>query len=105
LKKNFFRNYLDESKTSNPYDSHPIGTEKVRFDTEQIKYHDSTKSKVRSSPNRTTNTYRYRRQQQVSDGSLTTSPRKRTEKIRVKDALDILETYYARCKTRIDGKI
>lgn len=32
-------------------------------------------------------------------------PRKRTNPIRIKDALDILEPYYARCRTRCSGKI
>jgi hypothetical protein len=56
------------------------------------------------SGSRTTNTYRIRRQAS-SDSSLNASPRKKTEKIRVKDALDILETYRARYRIRSGGKI
>lgn len=53
---------------------------------------------------RTTNTYRIRRQPS-SDSSLNTSPRKKTEKIRIKEALDILEPYRARYRIRSGGKI
>jgi hypothetical protein len=52
---------------------------------------------------RTTNTYRIRRQPS-SDTSLNVSPKKKTEKIRVKEALDILEAYRARYRIRSGGK-
>jgi hypothetical protein len=63
----------------------------------------SAHSDGRSSGTRTTNTYRVRRQQS-SDSSLNTSPRKKTEKIRVKEALDIMESYRARYRIRSGGK-
>lgn len=56
-----------------------------------------------ASASRTTNNYRIRRQAS-SDSSLNASPRKKTEKIRVKEALDILETYRARYRIRSGGK-
>lgn len=52
---------------------------------------------------RSANTYRIRRQPS-SDTSLNASPRKKTEKIRVKEALDILESYRARYRIRSGGK-
>jgi hypothetical protein len=99
------RNYLDESKTSNSYDSHSIRTEKVRFDTEQIQDHDNTTSRSRSNTNRTANNYRFRRQQRLSDSSFNISSKKRTEKIQIREALSILEPYYARYRTRCNSKI
>lgn len=96
-----------------PYETRPPGSEKVRFDTEaldQLKDRDGTTgvsgatSDGRSAGSRTTNTYRVRRQQS-SDSSLNVSPRKKTEKIRVKEALDIMETYRARYRIRSGGKI
>ncbi|UJR28934.1 hypothetical protein I4U23_010152 [Adineta vaga] len=104
---------FDESKTLFPYETRAPGTEKVRFDTEaleQMKDRDGTTgvsgatSDGRSGGSRTTNTYRVRRQQS-SDSSLNTSPRKKTEKIRVKEALDILETYRARYRIRSGAEI
>ncbi len=50
------------------------------------------------------NIYRFRRQQQSDDICSNVVPKKRTEKIRLKDALDILEPYNARCKMRCAGK-
>ena len=103
---------LDESKSLFPYDSRPAGTEKVRFDTEaleQMKDRDGTTgisgatSDGRSTGSRSANQYRVRRQQS-SDSSLNASPRKKTEKIRVKEALDILEPYRARYRIRSGGK-
>lgn len=103
---------LDESKTLFPYEARPVGTEKVRFDTEAL---EQTKDRDggtatstgtgdgRSGGIRAANTYRIR--QQSSDSSLNASPKKKTEKIRVKDALDILETYLARYRVRSGGKI
>ncbi len=78
-----------------------MGREKVRFDIEQIIDDDN----ARLNTNRTRNTYRFRGQQQANGSSLNISPRKRTETIRVNEALDILETYYVRCKNRCFGKI
>lgn len=107
-----FSEHLDESKTLFPYDSRPTGTEKVRFDTEaleQMKDRDGTTamsgstSEGRSTGARTTNTYRMRRRQS-SDSSLNASPRKKTEKIRVKEALDIMEAYRARYRIRSGGR-
>jgi hypothetical protein len=105
--------YLDESKSVFPYETRPAGTEKVRFDTdalEQMKDRDggtgtsAGASDGRSGGGRSANTYRIRRQQS-SDSSLSASPRKKTEKIRVKEALDILESYHARYRIRSGGKI
>jgi hypothetical protein len=110
----FFVFCLDESKSLFPYEARPTGTEKVRFDTEaleQMKDRDGgtgasggTSDGRSASGTRTTNTYRIRRQQS-SDSSLNTSPRKKTERIRVKEALDILEAYRARYRIRSGGKI
>ncbi|CAF3737280.1 unnamed protein product, partial [Adineta steineri] len=103
---------FDESKSLFPYETRPAGTEKVRFDTEaleQMKDRDGNTgisggaSDGRSGGSRT-NTYRVRRQQS-SDSSLNTSPRKKTEKIRVKEALEILETYRARYRIRSGAEI
>ena len=60
-------------------------------------------SEGRSTASRSANQYRVRRQQS-SDSSLNASPRKKTEKIRVKEALDILEAYRARYRIRSGGK-
>ena len=60
-------------------------------------------SDEQSNSNRTTNANRFRRPPS-SESSLNASPRKRTEKIRGKEALDILETYHARCRIRYGGK-
>lgn len=104
--------YLDESKSLFPYESRPVGSEKVRFDTEaleQMKDRDGTTGASaattdgRSGGIRTANTYRIR--QQSSDSSLNASPKKKTEKIRVKEALDILGTYLSRYRIRSGGKI
>ena len=57
-----------------------------------------------ASASRTANSYRIRRQAS-SDSSLNASPRKKTEKIRVKEALDIMEAYRARYRIRSGGKI
>jgi hypothetical protein len=85
----------------------------VRFDVEvheQMKDRDgitsgnTTTSDERLNNRRTTNTHRFRRQQHLSDSSLHASPKKRTEKIRLKDALDVLATYEARCRLRGAGK-
>jgi hypothetical protein len=105
---------LDESKSLFPYETRPAGTEKVRFDTEaleQMKEREGgtggtggTSEGRSASGSRTTNTYRIRRQAS-SDSSLNASPRKKTEKIRIKEALDILETYRARYRIRSGGKI
>ncbi len=65
---------------------------------------DNTSNNVRLNTNRMANAYRFRRQQQVDDISLNVSLKKRTEKIRAKDALDILEPYYARYKIQCTGK-
>ncbi|CAF3503188.1 unnamed protein product [Rotaria sp. Silwood1] len=104
---------FDESKSLFPYETRPVGSEKVRFDTEaleQMKDRDGTTGTSavttdgRSIGTRLTNTYRIR-QQQSSDSSLNASPKKKTEKIRSKEALDILETYLARYRIRSGGKI
>lgn len=106
--------HLDESKSLFPYDSRPAGTEKVRFDTEALEQmkdreggtglsgdpHDGRSA----SASRTANNYRIRRQAS-SDSSLNASPRKKTERIRIKEALDILEPYRARYRIRSGGKI
>ena len=111
--KLIFLSYLDESKSLFPYETRPAGTEKVRFDTEaleQLKDREGGTgisggtSDGRSAGSRSANTYRIRRQQS-SDSSLSASPRKKTEKIRVKEALDILESYHARYRIRSGGKI
>jgi hypothetical protein len=104
---------LDESKSLFPYDSRPTGTEKVRFDTEaldQSKDRDGTTAMSSGTHegrttggSRSTNAYRIRRQQS-SDSSLTGSPRKKTEKIRNKEALDIMVPYHARYRIRSGGK-
>jgi hypothetical protein len=94
------RIFLDEPKSSSSYESRPFGAEKVRFDTDQ----DNTTTNERFNTNRTANAYRFRRQQQIDDTNLNVSPKKRTEKIQVKNALDILEPYYARYKIRCAGK-
>ena len=106
--------FLDESKSLFPYDSRPAGTEKVRFDTEALEHMKDREGamgmsgttndgRVPGGGGRTTNTYRVRRQQS-SDSSLNGSPRKKTEKIRVKEALDIMEPYRARYRIRSGGK-
>ncbi len=110
----YFLFNLDESKSLFPYETRPAGTEKVRFDTEALEQAkgregatgiSSGASDGRSTGgSRTTNTYRIRRLAS-SDSSLNTSPRKKTEKIRIKEALDILETYRARYRIRSGGKI
>ncbi|CAF1474341.1 unnamed protein product, partial [Rotaria sordida] len=103
----------DESKSLFPYETRPVGTEKVRFDTEaleQMKDRDggtgtsAATTDGRSAGSRLTNTYRIR-QQQSSDSSLNASPKKKTEKIRAKEALDILETYLARYRIRSGAEI
>lgn len=103
---------LDESKSIFPYDTRPAGTEKVRFDTEaldHLKDRDGTTgisgggSDGRTGISRSNNLSRMRRQQS-SDSSLNASPRKKTERIRVKEALDIMETYNARYRVRSGGK-
>lgn len=105
--------FSDESKSLFPYDTRPAGTEKVRFDTEaleQLKDREGgtgllgeTSDGRSASASRTTNSYRIRRLAS-SDSSLNASPRKKTEKIRVKEALDIMETYRARYRIRSGGK-
>jgi len=110
----YFLPNLDESKSLFPYETRPAGTEKVRFDTEaleQMKDREGgagvsggTSDGRSGSGSRTANTYRIRRQAS-SDSSLNASPRKKTEKIRIKEALDILETYRARYRIRSGGKI
>ena len=104
--------HLDESKSLFPYETRPTGTEKVRFDTEALEHmkereggaSGGTSDGRSGSGSRTTNTYRVRRQTS-SDSSVNASPRKKTEKIRVKEALDIMETYRARYRIRSGGKI
>jgi hypothetical protein len=84
----------------------------VRFDTEaldQIKECDGDTARAdttndgRLNGSRITNSNRFRRQVS-SDSSLNTSPKKKTEIIRVKQALDILEVYNARYRLRSGGK-
>ena len=97
----------DEPKTSASHETRPAGTERVRFDIdtlEQMKDRDDiTKRKNMTNDRRASNTFRFRRQE-TSDSSLNASPKRRTEKIRLTNALDILETYNARCRIRCDGK-
>jgi hypothetical protein len=104
--------HLDESKTTFPYDSRPTGAEKVRFDTEaieQMKDRDgmtgitTLTSDGRSTSGRSGHGHRVRRQQS-SDSSLSGSPRKKTEKIRIREALDIMEPYRARYRIRSGGE-
>jgi hypothetical protein len=107
--------YLDESKGSYLADSRPSGTEKVRFETrptESSKDHDdwttrtNTTSDERSSTSRTVPVIgpaRFR-SQQANESSWNTLRKKRTTKIRLKDALDILHTYHSRCKIHVDSK-
>ncbi|CAF0812442.1 unnamed protein product, partial [Didymodactylos carnosus] len=83
---------LDESKTSFHYDAKT--TEKVRFDTEAIEMKDRD-----GGGGSRANAWRIRRQQS-SDSSLNSSPRKKTEKIRIKEALDILDVYRSRYRIR-----
>ena len=99
-----FRIFSDEPKSSSPYEYRSFGTEKVRFGTEQMTDLESTASNARINPNQTSNTYRFRRQQQIGDDNFPVIPRKRTEKIQSKEALDILEPYYARYRIRCAGK-
>jgi hypothetical protein len=69
-----------------------------------MKNHDSITTDDQSNRNRTMNTNRFRRQP-LSDSSSSNGPsKKRTERIRGKEALDILETYHARYRTRSSGK-
>ncbi|CAF3810181.1 unnamed protein product, partial [Didymodactylos carnosus] len=83
---------IDESKTSFHYDAKT--TEKVRFDTEAIDLKD------RDGGGSSSRTALRIRRQQSSDSSLNTSPRKKTEKIRIKEALDILDIYRSRYRIR-----
>ncbi|CAF1351665.1 unnamed protein product [Didymodactylos carnosus] len=76
----------DESKTSFHYDAKT--TEKVRFDTEATEL----KDRDGGGGNNSITALRIRRQQS-SDRSLNSSPRKKTGKIRIKAALDILYVY------------
>ena len=103
---------LDESKVSCSFDTRPIGAERVRFNPsvlDQSKDHDdltartTTTSDERSSTARATTPSRLRRQLS-SEYSLNSLRKKRTAKIRPREALDILEGYHARCKTKLDGK-
>ena len=95
-----------------PYDTRPAGTEKVRFDTEALEHlkerdggtgMSTGMTDGRSTSSRTANTYRIRRQQS-SDSSLNGSPKKKTERIRVKEALDIMENYISRYRVRSGGE-
>ncbi|CAF1567204.1 unnamed protein product, partial [Didymodactylos carnosus] len=78
-----------ESKTSFLYEAKT--TEKVRFDTEAIEL----KDRDGGGGNNSRTALRIRRQQS-SNSSLNSSPRKKTGKIRIKEALDILEVYRSR---------
>jgi len=105
---------LDESKSVFPYETRPAGTEKVRFDTEALEQMKEREGGTGASTgasdgrsasgSRTTNTYRIRRAAS-SDSSLNASPKKKTEKIRVKEALEIMEAYKARYRIRSGGKL
>ncbi|CAF4861689.1 unnamed protein product, partial [Rotaria sp. Silwood1] len=99
---------IDESRASDVYDTHPTTTEKVRLDTEtreQMKNNDDTTTRTNSMHDRrpnnnpTTNTFHFS-QQQLSDTNLNLSWKKRPKKIRANEALNILETYYARYRIR-----
>ena len=105
--------YLDESRPVLPHEVRPVTSDKVRFDAEKVeqtKDRDSgtgtfpATTDERSTTSRVTKTYRIR-QQLSSDSSLNALPKKKTEKIRIKDSLNILESYHARYRIRSGGKI
>ncbi|CAF0857757.1 unnamed protein product [Adineta steineri] len=110
LKKELYQlkvDLTDESKILASSDIRSISTGKVRFDMdafEHMKDHDDITARLNTVSNiaRASNVYRLRRQR-FSDFSLNGSTKSRTEKIRLKDALDILETYQARYRTRCCG--
>ncbi|CAF0814942.1 unnamed protein product [Rotaria sordida] len=102
----------DESRASDLYDTHPTSTEKIRLDSEthqQMKDSDGITTRMntmqdgRLNNSLTTNTFNYQQQQQLCDNSLNLSSKKRPEKIRPNEALNILETYYARYRIRCGG--
>ncbi|CAF5047663.1 unnamed protein product, partial [Rotaria sp. Silwood1] len=97
-----------ESRASDIYDTRPTTTEKIRLDTEtreQMKNNDDITTRTNSmydrrpNNNPTTNTFHFS-QQQLSDTNLNLSWKKRPKKIRANEALNILETYYARYRIR-----
>lgn len=91
-----FISILDESKRSGSSEIRSTNIGKVRFDAEaleQRKDHDDKDGRSNSF-----------RRQPLSDSRLNGPSKNRTEKIRIKDALDILETYHARCRERCNGK-
>ncbi|CAF3405487.1 unnamed protein product [Rotaria sp. Silwood1] len=99
---------IDESRASDIYDTRPTTTEKIRLDTEtreQMKNNDDITTRTNSmydrrpNNNPTTNTFHFS-QQQLSDTNLNLSWKKRPKKIRANEALNILETYYARYRIR-----
>lgn len=89
---------LDESKVSNASDIRPISTGKVRFDADALAQMTSVSNIQRAS------SAHHFRQQRLSDFSLNGSPKKRAEKIRGREALDILETYLERYRIRCGSK-
>jgi hypothetical protein len=102
----------DESKVSCSFEARPIGAERVRFNPnilDQNKDHDEMTARTtitsdeRSSMARASTPSRLRRQLS-SEYSLNSLRKKRTAKVRPREALDILESYHSRCKTKLDRK-
>ncbi|UJR20708.1 hypothetical protein I4U23_023829 [Adineta vaga] len=94
----------DESKVISTSDIRPISTGKVRFDVEalgRMQDHDNLTIPSTSTFNshRISSAHHFR-QQRLHDYSLNDSPKKRTEKIHGKEALNILETYHQRYRIR-----
>lgn len=84
----------DEPKTVS---SHFSDFDRTRFDGDAIHTPDNCSRHPRPAT-----IYRLRRQQPTEESS---ARKTRTEKIRMKDALDILEPYYTRYQQRCTGKI
>ncbi|CAF2600562.1 unnamed protein product [Rotaria sp. Silwood2] len=101
----------DESKASDVYDTRRTSTEKIRLDTEaheQVKNRDCIATRIntnhdgRANNSPATNTFhcQQQQQQQLNDNSLNLSSKTKLEKIRANEALNVLETYYARYRIR-----
>ncbi|CAF4273986.1 unnamed protein product, partial [Rotaria sp. Silwood2] len=105
-----------ESKASDVYDTRRTSTEKIRLDTEaheQVKNRDCIATRIntnhdgRANNSPATNTFhcQQQQQQQLNDNSLNLSSKTKLEKIRANEALNVLETYYARYRIRCADRV
>ncbi|CAF4414152.1 unnamed protein product [Rotaria socialis] len=99
----------DESKIFDVHHKRATSTDKMHLSADvcqQMKNNDGTRTRMNiihnqgsTARSQTTNTI-YLEGQEQSDSSLDSSVKNRTEKIQVADALNILEAYYIRYRTR-----